>query len=47
MCALDLAGDQVARDDAARLPSITIRSSISVRGNILTVPAPICRSSAW
>ena len=33
---IDLAGDQVARDDAARLPSITIRSSISVRGYIVT-----------
>ena len=28
-------------------PSITIRSSISVRGSISTWPAPIWRSSAW
>src|SRR5260370_35453413 len=29
------------------LPSMTTRSSISLRGCIVTVPAAICRSRAW
>jgi len=28
-------------------PSITTRSSISLRGYMVTVPIPICRDSAW
>jgi hypothetical protein len=28
-------------------PSITTKSSISVRGYIFTVPLPTCRLSAW
>ena len=36
---LDLAGDQVARHDAARRPSMTTRSSISVRGIHRHLPA--------
>ena len=44
---VDFAGHQVARDDAAgALPSMTIRSSISVRAYISIEPALTCRSSA-
>ena len=46
-CGFDLAGDQVARDDAARLAVDTTRSSISCAGTSSPVPWPICRSSAW
>jgi len=45
----DLAGDEVAHDDAARaavVPSTT-RSSISVRGYIVIPPFAISFSIAW
>ena len=44
----DLAGDQVARDDAARLAVDHDQvEHLGARDTSVTVPAPICRSSAW